>query len=640
MRSQVIVSTLLLLIFLGACRANAQSTEEMEKKYPSEPEVMLENSNHYSITIVNDMPQVQSTIIQRFFYLSSQAGAYLSHYRIYHSSFHQLQQYSAYTVTANAKKIKVTDFKTTDSKSAGIFYDDVKETSFDFPAIAPGATGTLETSLLHNDAHMLSPFFFSRGIPVVDAELKITFPKEITVKYVLKGIDTGAIAVTKETRRGECVWTFRMKDLAADQSYGDAPESDWYDPHVIFYIGSFVNSKGQVVRWLGEPEDLYRLYLGYLRNIDKEAGPMLKSVVDSLCAGLKTPEEKTRKIYGWVQQNIKYVAFEQGMEGFVPRDGNLVCDRRFGDCKDMASILTLMLRTAGVPAYFTWVGTRDLPYTYSETPLPLVDNHMICTTVLNGKYTFLDGTDPSCVFGMPTRFIQDKQALVALDDSTFKILTIPIPPMDVNQLTDSTVMDLGEKGITGRILIDFSGYFSMEMQEALNEIEQKDLESRMRSVFNRGSNKFHLDSFHVGDQQDKAHIRLTAGFALQDYAKRIGDEWYVNMNLFKFYEHEEIDYPKRKVPIEFPFRFRRRYVTVLNLPAGYDVSYLPAGKTFQNAIWGFSLSYEKRDRQLIFTQEFDNDHLQMPPEMFADWNKVLENLLPLYKETVGLKKNP
>jgi len=29
-------------------------------------------------------------------------------------------------------------------------------------------------------------------------------------------------------------------------------------------------------------------------------------------------EEKARRIYSWVQQSIKYIAFEQGMEGFVP----------------------------------------------------------------------------------------------------------------------------------------------------------------------------------------------------------------------------------------------------------------------------------------------------------------------------------
>jgi hypothetical protein len=135
---------------------------------------------------------------------------------------------------------------------------------------------------------------------------------------------------------------------------------------------------------------------------------------------LAARKKKARRIYNWVQKNIKYVAFEQGMEGFVPREANLVCNRRFGDCKDMSSILTVMLNTAGVPAYYTWIGTRHLPYRYAETPLPLVDNHMISTIKLNDKFIFLDGTDNNCVFGMPSEHIQGKEALLAMGEKNIR----------------------------------------------------------------------------------------------------------------------------------------------------------------------------------------------------------------------------
>ena len=102
------------------------------------------------------------------------------------------------------------------------------------------------------------------------------------------------------------------------------------------------------------------------------------------------------------------------MGGFVPREAGLVCSRRFGDCKDMASILTEMNTAAGLTAYFTWIGTRDLPYKFTQVPLPLVSNHMICTIYLNGKYVFLDGTDPTCVFGLTPAGIQDKEAMISI----------------------------------------------------------------------------------------------------------------------------------------------------------------------------------------------------------------------------------
>src|SRR5882757_7475090 len=147
--------------------SKAQSVEEIQKKYPGEQAVVLDHSMHYKISLLNGQPQVQSKETHKILYLSSQAGAYLSKYGFVHSSFHELQQYEAYTRTTGDKKIKVSDFKTTDSKSNGIFYDDVKETSFDFPAVAPGSVGTLELSMSDKDPHLLSPFYFSWSVPVI-----------------------------------------------------------------------------------------------------------------------------------------------------------------------------------------------------------------------------------------------------------------------------------------------------------------------------------------------------------------------------------------------------------------------------------------------------------------------------------------
>jgi hypothetical protein len=92
------------------------------------------------------------------------------------------------------------------------------------------------------------------------------------------------------------------------------------------------------------------------------------------------------------------------------------------------------------------------------------------------------------------------------------------------------------------------------------------------------------------------------------------------------------------MPISYPYLDKRKYTVALKIPDGYTVSYLPQNKSYHNAVWGFDLRYEQRGDLLILTQEFDNDHLMLQPDQFADWNKVLENLFPLYKETVSLSK--
>ena len=340
-----------------------------------------------------------------------------------------------------------------------------------------------------------------------------------------------------------------------------------------------------------------------------------------------------------MQQHIsKYVAFEQGMEGFIPRDAATVCSRRFGDCKDMASILTEMMHAAGITSYFTWIGTRDLPYKFTQTPLPLVSNHMICTILLNDQYIFLDATDPTCIFGFPTDAIQDKEALIADKEKDYKVLKVPVVEKTNNAQTDSTWLELTPAGIKGRIQQQLTGYFSMHMHGRLLYTRQDDLKQMMKEKLSRGSNKFQLDSLRMGSLSNPASIRLSAWFTLPDYAKKLGDEWFLNLNLFKFYTDEQIDFPKRKMPIAYDFLYTSNFVILIHIPDGYALDNLPASKSYHNNIWGFDLKYEQRDHWVILTQKFDNDHLMLTNDQFEAWNKVLENLYPTYKETLSFSK--
>jgi hypothetical protein len=630
---------LFMLIFLSVVSCvGAQSLDSIQRLFPGEEAVMQNVFMHYTISVKNNEPAVESEETEQIKYLSAHAASYMSQYGFVQSDFQEVSKYQAYTMTSDNHKLKVQDFKTSNYKDASVFYDDVKQTRFDFPAVGAGAVGTLEIERVHHDAHLLSPFFFSRFIPVLKSELKVSFPKDMSVKYVLLGSDTSRINVVKESRGGQYHYIFTFINCPAGKNYPDAPNMSWYAPHVIFYIERFRNDKGETVPFLSSVDDLYHLNYSFLKTINKEISPELSHIVDSLTSKVSTDEQKARSIYSWVQKNIKYVAFEKGMEGFIPRDASLVCKRRFGDCKDMSSILTVMLNAAGIHAYYTWIGTRHLAYNFSKLPLPLVSNHMICTILLNGKYIFLDGTHPTCTFGMPPDGIQDKEAMLAIDENQYKILKVPVIEKAENVLTDSTFLELTNEGLKGKITEDLSGYFSIDIRGMLFYADATSLKERMKNRLGRGSNKFRLDSLYSIDTKKTEITKLKADFTLPDYARKIGGEWYINLNLFRFFEHEEIDYPKRTIPVESDYNFIQRYVTLLKIPEGCHITDLPEGKTYRNETWGFDMQYKVKDNWLILTQEFDNNSLLMQPAQFSAWNKVLENIFPMYKDVVSISQ--
>ena len=482
-----LIPALLLILTAGA-----QDKEPVNTLFPGELAVVKEHTVHYTIRLKDGVPEARSKEHQEILYLSENAGSHMSKFSYYHSSFHPVEKYEAYTETPGGKKIQVKEFKTSQSVSASVFYDDVKQTNFDFPNITPGSSGHLELEKTHTNPQLLSPHYFSRGIPTLSGELKITFPKDMTVKYMIRGNDKDKVQFTSDTRKGETTYTFAVKNLAKDMNYPDAPDNAWYSLHVIFWIENY-QSGGQTVSYMANLDNLYQMAWGFVKDINKSISPELKAITDSITNGLSTNEQKARGIYKWVQKNIKYVAFEEGMEGFIPREANLVCSRRFGDCKDMSSILTVMLNYAGVPAYYTWIGTRSLPYDYTEVHLTIVDNHMITAVRLDTGYIFLDGTDAHCVFGAPSGHIQGKQALIGINDKEYKIVRVPELARESSRLTDTTILDLTDKGILGTVKVNMTGYFAMDMHGVMSYTNEKDREKYMKGYFNRGSNKFKVE---------------------------------------------------------------------------------------------------------------------------------------------------
>lgn len=639
MRQRIInIGFLLMFSVMGLRWADAQTLDDLQKQYPREHAVMLNKSLHYRISIKDNAPYVESEELDQIEYLTPQANAYMGRFGFSHGDFQQLVSYEAYTRTPADKKIKVADFKTTSSKADFVFYDDQKETTFDFPSIEQGATGNLQVSWINKNPYLLTPFYFSAGIPVVNSELIINCPKDMVLEYRVFGLDTAKVEISVDRGRSGTEYRFRYRDCPAELAYDDAPGPAWYATHVVFYIASFKNDQGETKGYLANLDDLYHLQYGFVKSINQEVSPELKALVDSITNHLSTAEEKARAVYSWVQHQVKYVAFEEGMEGFIPRDANLVCSRRFGDCKDMSSTLTAMMRLAGITAHYTWIGTRHLPYRFTELPLPLVSNHMICTIELDGKYIFLDGTDSHCRFGYPPDGIQDKEAMVAMDEKTYKVLRVPVTDQSFSGITDSTWLEIGDRGLQGKIKRELTGYFAINMRSRLQYVSPADRQELMRNIFSRGTNKFQLDSFSVGSNSAPDTIDLNSTFYLPDYAKKLGDEWYLNLNLFKFYVDEQIDYPKRKMPIEHDFKWTKTYVTLLKLPEGWQTGGLPEGKSFHNTVWGFDLRYEIKGGYVVLTQRFDNNHLILNSDQFAASNQVLENLYPQYKKTLTLVK--
>jgi hypothetical protein len=106
--------------------------------------------------------------------------------------------------------------------------------------------------------------------------------------------------------------------------------------------------------------------------------------------GKKTEEEKVAAIYDLVVRSTRYVGLEFGVHGYQPYRVSQIFSRRFGDCKDKASLLVVMLREVGVSATLVLVRTRREGRVAPAPASLSVFDHAIA--YVPSLHRYLDGT--------------------------------------------------------------------------------------------------------------------------------------------------------------------------------------------------------------------------------------------------------
>jgi len=463
----------------------------------------------------------------------------------------------------------------------------------------------------------------------------------VKISYVLRNTEKYNIVFSKEEKKGVTTYKWVSKNIESYTLQDNAPAFSYYAPHVIVRIAEVKHENGEVEKILPDVDALYKWYYSLVEKVNTEDNDELKQLVDSLTKGLPDNDEKARSIFNWVQSNVKYVAFEDGMGGFVPREAAMVCQRRYGDCKDMASIITTMLKAAGLDGHLTWIGSRDIPYTYEEVPMPIVDNHMISAYKrADGSYVFLDATGSYTPFGMPTSFIQGKEGLIENGKDSYNIVKVPEIEKEKNTRKDSVLLRIEDQLLLGKGIIDSRGCDKLHfVHRMINKSKDKYAEI-LKDYLGKGNNKIDFQKVETKGLDNRDTIlEIKYDFKLPDYAKFVGDEIYVNMHLEKELKGRTIDIPKRKsIPMESDYKYIDQQIVRLEIPKGMKLEYLPASAEYQNKLFGFKITYSVVKEEVLLTKEVYINYLLLQEENFEAWNSMLKELYKAYNEVVILKK--
>lgn len=160
-------------------------------------------------------------------------------------------------------------------------------------------------------------------------------------------------------------------------------------------------------------------------------------------AGQSTDEAKVRALHRFVIEGTRYVGLEFGIHGYKPYKVSQVLARRFGDCKDKASLLIALLREVGVDAELVLLRTRrGGRVDPSPASLAVFDHAIVYVPKLK---LYLDGTAEFA--GMTELPEQDQGVMVLRVGPGGSTLTdTPVLPATANRAARRWRVDIESEG--------------------------------------------------------------------------------------------------------------------------------------------------------------------------------------------------
>jgi len=486
----------------------------------------------------------------------------------------------------------------------------------------------------YKDVKYLTSVYFHENIPVEEKAIVFNIPSWLEVE--LREFNFDGFGITKETKQENGVTSFiyRMKNIPSLQREYNSPNMAKSFPHIIVVSKSFTDN-GQKKVLFESVKDLYSWYNSLCKEV-KNNPDELKPIVTQLTKDKKTDVEKVESMYYWVQEKVRYIAFENGIMGFRPEPAQNVLKNKYGDCKGKANLITQMLKLAGYDARLTWIGTSDLPYDYS-LPSLAVDNHMICTLIMDGKRYYLDGTEENMAFNDYAHRIQGKQVLIQ-DGDNYIIDKVPEFNAEHNKVETTMKLKLDNLDLKGNVVSTYNGEARNMLVGVYHSLRSENKQNALENFLRSGDVNMIVTNIQNPDWENRQKpARVTFDLDGKNQVTKAGNELYVVLDWEKELSSLEFD-STRKTDFEFDHKYYLVTKTEFTIPDGYKLDYTPDAFTKKGEDYSFEGSYVLQGNTLVYSKKLIVNNVILKKKDFSKWNEFIKGVNKFYNDQVVLVK--
>lgn len=516
-----------------------------------------------------------------------------------------------------------------------IFYSDARIGYVKVPLDKKGAETEVQVSKTINDPRYFTTIYFPESYKIERKQIIVTVPQWMQLDIKEMNFEGFKIDKKIEKKDNATIYTYTIQQVAARKSESNSPGPSYIYPHLLMLCRA-ADVKGNKITYFNSVSDQYAWYRHLVKQIGNDPAAIKQKATD-ITKNINNDTAKIKAIYKYVQDNVRYIAFEDGIAGFKPEKAQEVLTKKYGDCKGMANLTKELLQSLGFDARLCWIGTNHIAYDYS-TPSLSVDNHMICAVKYKGQFHFLDATETYIGFNQYAERIQGRQVLVE-DGDKFILEKIPVRTASQNTDYEKRTIAVTGNNLSGAVSHKLIGESKEWLLTRIHDLKKDKLSTALQSYLSDNNQKYSISQLQTSDlteQNNALDINYTLN--LQDAVAGFGDEIYIDMDYRKDMENATVNMEKRNNDLVFPYKKNIVHETELTIPVGYKINEIPTGLNVDEPNYSFKISYKNTGDKLLYRKEITIKQTRLPKSSFEKWNTAIQQLRKCYNEQVTLTK--
>lgn len=317
--------------------------------------------------------------------------------------------------------------------------------------------------------HFTKDIYLNFGIGYNTLYQKIILPSSLKPRLKYFNTELKPSIQTKENQTSY-IWN----EGSTNAVLIDSNVPDWYDPYQHIVITD-LNDWKEVALWA---TNIFTINENEKKFIREKILPSINT---------SDTEDFIRKAIQFVQDEVRYLGFEEGLNSHKPHSPQKVYEQRFGDCKDKALLLASILESKGIEARPLLVNTLRKEKTDEQLPSLHAFNHCVTYFKHNDKKFFVDPTISNQGGKLSNYYFPNYGKGLIVDRSTVNLEEFP--PLQTSTTTEVQDFDLTTIGGEA-ILSSRTTYTGSEADYQRSEFLRKNTDEIQKNYISFYSNQY------------------------------------------------------------------------------------------------------------------------------------------------------